>query len=269
MKKKIYGILLISLAIYLLIGLKNDLTITYYDHYSVKLPAAFDGYKILQITDLHCKNFGNEQSELISSINSCQPDIIVLTGDIVDENHTSIKPVYDLIAGLNQKYPIYYVTGNHELSGAAAKNYSDMSDIFQSFNVTFLDDNVTTIEKDGESIYLHGQKFRSRYIVNYLEPANVNHFNILLYHASDYFDLIAPYNYDLVLSGHLHGGVIRLPIVGGFLGADGKLFPQYDKGMYRLSNSTLISSSGLGDAKLPRFYNDPEIVLITLHSSTD
>lgn len=269
MKEKIYTILLITLAIYLIIGLKNNLTITYYDYHSAKLPTAFDGYKILQITDLHCKNFGDEQSELIQSVNNCQPDIIVLTGDIVDEDHSSIKPVYDLIAGLNQQYPIYYVTGNHELAGAAAKNFSDMSDIFQSFNVTFLDDNMTTIEKDGETICLHGQKFRSRYIVNFLEPANTNNFNILLYHASDYFDLIAPYNYDLVLSGHLHGGVIRLPIVGGLLGADGKFFPKYDKGMFQLANSTLIASSGLGDAKLPRFYNDPEIVLITLHASTD
>lgn len=270
MKKKYLLLLLIPIfLIYLIIGFKNELVITHYDYYNAKIPAEFDGYKILQISDLHCKNFGTEQSDLISSIHACNPDIIVLTGDIIDDTLISIKPVYDLIAGLNQQYPIYFITGNHELEPSASKSYGDMLDIFKSFNVTLLDDSTMALEKNGRSIHLHGQKFRSKYIVNYLEPANENHFNILLYHASDFFDLIAPFNYDLILSGHIHGGVVRLPIVGGLLSADGSLFPKYDRGKYTMQHSTLIVSAGLGDASIPRFYNNPEIVLITLHSETN
>lgn len=270
MKKKYLLLLLIPIfLIYLIIGFKNELVITHYDYYNAKIPAEFDGYKILQISDLHCKNFGTEQSDLISSIHACNPDIIVLTGDIIDDTLISIKPVYDLIAGLNQQYPIYFITGNHELEPSASKSYGDMLDIFKSFNVTLLDDSTIALEKNGRSIHLHGQKFRSKYIVNYLEPANENTFNILLYHASDFFDLIAPFNYDLILSGHIHGGVVRLPIVGGLLSADGSLFPKYDRGKYTMQHSTLIVSAGLGDASIPRFYNNPEIVLITLHSETN
>lgn len=270
MKKKYLLLLLIPIfLIYLILGLTNKLVVTHYDYYNPKIPVEFNNYKILQISDLHCKNFGTEQSELISSIQDCNPDIIVLTGDIIDDRKTSVKSVYDLITGLNQQYPIYFVTGNHELEPSAAKSYSDMLDIFKSFQVILLDDSAIALEKNNHKIYLHGQKFRSRYVVNFLQPANENHFNILLYHASDFFDLIAPFNYDLVLSGHIHGGVVRLPIVGGLLNADGSWFPKYDRGMYTIQTSTLIASAGLGDASLPRFYNNPEIVLITLHSETN
>lgn len=267
MKKKYLLLLLIPiLLIYLILGLTNKLVVTHYDYYNPKIPAEFNNYKILQISDLHCKNFGTEQSELISSIQNCNPDIIVLTGDIIDNRQTSVKAVYDLITGLNQQYPIYFVTGNHELEPSAAKSYSDMLDIFKSFQVILLDDSSIALEKNNQKIYLYGQKFRSKYVTNYLEPINENHFNILLYHASDFFDLIAPFHYDLVLSGHIHGGVVRLPIVGGLLNADGSWFPKYDRGMYTIQPSTLIASAGLGDASLPRFYNNPELVLITLHS---
>lgn len=270
MKKKYLLLLLIPVfLIFLILGFNNKLVVTPYDYYNPKIPAEFDNYKILQISDLHCKNFGTEQSELISLIHTCNPDIIVLTGDILDDSESSVKPIYDLIVGLEQKYPIYFVTGNHELEPSAARSYGDMLDIFKSFNVVPLDNSTVTLEKNGQQIYLHGQKFRSKYVVNYLQPADETHFNILLYHGSDFFDLIAPFGYDLVLSGHIHGGVVRLPPVGGLLGADGSFFPKYDCGMYTIQNSTLISSAGLGNADIPRFNNNPELVLITLHSGTN
>lgn len=268
-KKRIFLLLVPILLIYIMVGLKSNLKITHYEYHNPKLPASFEGFKILQISDLHCKTFGAEQSELINQIHACQPDIIVMTGDIIDKNSTSVKPVYDLIAGLNQQYPIYYVSGNHELDYTAAKSYGDMLDIFRSYRVTLLDDRMVTIQKEDASIRLYGQKFRSRHVVQYLEEPDTEQFNILLYHAGDFFDLIAPFQYDLVFSGHLHGGVIRLPFIGGLFSPDGTLFPNYDKGMYRSSSSTLISGAGLGGARIPRFYNDPELVLVTLHSSAE
>ena len=269
MKKKIFIVLLLALLVYVVIGFKNTLTVTGYDYTNAKIPASFDGYTILQVSDLHCKNFGTDQSELIQAINNCQPDLIVLTGDIVDEDHSSIKPLYDLIAGLNQQYPIYYVSGNHELDPAAAKNVNDMHDIFQSYNVVDLDDQMVTIEKGEDSICLYGQKFRSRYVVQFLESVDETKFNILLYHGADFFDVIAPFNYDLIFCGHIHGGVIRLPMIGGLVSPDGSLFPEFDKGMFTLGNSTLIASAGLGETRAPRFYNDPEVVVVTLHSTSE
>jgi len=268
MKKKIFIVLSIALLIYIIIGFKNNLTVTEYDYINAKIPASFDGYKILQISDLHCKSYGPEQAELIQTINHCQPDLIVLTGDIVDEDHSSIKALYDLIAGLNQQYPIYYVSGNHELEPSAAKNTNDMLDVFQSFNVVDLDDKMVTIEKGEDSICLYGQKFRSRYVVQFLETVDETKFNILLYHGADFFDIIAPFNYDLVFCGHIHGGVVRLPIIGGLVSPDGSLFPKFDKGMFTQGNSTLIASAGLGKTRAPRFYNDPEVVVVTLYSTS-
>lgn len=268
-KKRLFLLLIPIILVYIIIGFQNDLKITRYDYSSSKLPISFEGFKILQITDLHCKTFGHEQSELISQIHAYEPDIIVMTGDIIDKDSTSVKPVYDLIAGLNQQYPIYYVSGNHELEYTAAKCYGEMLDIFRSYQVTLLDDQMVELERDNARISLYGQKFRSRYVVQYLEQPDTEQFNILLYHGADFFDLIAPFQYDLVFSGHLHGGAIRLPLFGGVFAPGGTLFPNYDKGMYVESNSTLISATGLGDSRLPRFYNDPELVLVTLHSSAE
>ncbi len=268
-KKRIFLLLIPIALIYIIIGFQNDLQITHYDYYNKKIPASFEGFKILQITDLHCKSFGSAQSELIEKIHACQPDIIVMTGDIIDKDSTSVQPVYDLIAGLNRQYPIYYVSGNHELEYSAAKCYSEMLDIFLSYQVTLLDDQSAEIQKGDSIISLYGQKFRSRYVVQYLEQPDTEQFNILLYHAADFFDLIAPFQYDLVFSGHLHGGAIRLPFFGGVFAPGGTFFPDYDKGMYVEANSTLISGAGLGESRIPRFYNDPELVLVTLHSSAE
>ena len=269
-RKKLLFLLLIPIfLLYIILGLKNDLQISRYDYYNPKLPDSFEGFKILQISDLHCKTFGSGQSELIKKIHACQPDIIVMTGDIIDKNSSSAKPVYDLLAGLNRQYPIYYVSGNHELEYSAAECYNELLNILSSYQVTLLDDRSTTIEKGNDSIFLYGQKFRSRYVTNFLEQPEETQFNILLYHASDFFDLIAPYNYDLVFSGHLHGGAVRLPFLGGVFSPGGSLFPKYDRGMFTKSGTTLISSAGLGNSRIPRFYNDPELVLVTLHSNAE
>lgn len=268
-KKRLFLLLIPMILVYILIGFQNDLKITRYDYSSSKLPASFEGFKILQITDLHCKSFGHEQSDLISQIHACNPDIIVMTGDIIDKDSTSVKPVYDLIVGLDRQYPIYYVSGNHELEYTAAQCYSEMLDIFYSYQVTILDDQMVELERDNARISLYGQKFRSRYVVQYLTQPDTEQFNILLYHAADFFDLIAPFQYDLVFSGHLHGGAIRLPFFGGVFSPGGTFFPNYDKGMFVEASSTLISGVGLGESRIPRFYNDPELVLVTLHSSAE
>lgn len=264
--KKFKWLILICvlLCIYVIIGFTNTkLEVTRYTYSSTKLPKEFDGYKIVQISDLHHKNFGENQSELIELIKAEEPDLILLTGDIADEDHTDMKPIEDLFKGI-QGIPTYFITGNHELLSKASAQYGELLVLMNEYGIVDLDDSSVEIKKGDSSIYLHGQKFRSFYIRDYLPKADTSKFNILMFHCSDYFDLISDLGYDIVVSGHTHGGIIRLPFIGGIYGNLGEWFPDYDGGVYVEDNCTLFSSRGLGDATIPRFYNPPEIVSITL-----
>lgn len=250
---------------YIIIGFTNTkLEVNEYTYTSTKLPKDFDGYKIVQLSDLHHKNFGTNQSELIELIKAQKPDLILLTGDIVDEDHTDMKSVEDLFKGIEGVAPIYYTTGNHELDSKAKSQYGQLLNLMDKYGVVDLDDESVEISKGDSSIYLHGQMFRSYYVTDYLSEADRGKFNILMYHCSDYFDLISNYGYDIIFAGHSHGGIIRLPIIGGIFGNSGDYFPDYAGGVYYKDNCTLFSNRGLGDAKVPRFYNPPEILSITL-----
>ena len=264
-KKFMWLILLcIFFCVYIVIGLTStQLEVTEYTYTSTKLPKDFDGYKIVQLSDLHHKNFGENQSELIELIKAQEPDLILLTGDIVDEDHTDMTPIEDLFKGI-KGIPTYYITGNHELDLKASAQYGKLLVLMNDYGIVDLDDSSTEIKKGEASIYLHGQKFRSYYVTDYLPKAETGKFNILMYHCSDYFDLISDYGYDIIFAGHSHGGIVRLPFVGGVFGNSGDYFPDYAGGVYEEDNCTLFSNRGLGDAKVPRFYNPPEIVSITL-----
>ncbi|SEQ02406.1 hypothetical protein SAMN02910289_01121 [Lachnospiraceae bacterium RM5] len=258
----------IMLIIYISFGLISSakcLKLTKYDYISDKVPSDFDGYKIIQISDLHHKNFGKDQSELISMINNQNPDLILLTGDIVDGNHTDMTPVVNLLKGIYKTAPIYFVSGNHELAPQGKDNYAKLETLFVEYGVVDLDDSFDIISKGESSINLYGAKFRSSYVKDYLDTPDTNEFNILMYHCTNYFDITSQFGYDLIFSGHTHGGIVRLPFVGGIFGNTGDVFPKYDKGVYKKESSTMISSGGLGDAKIPRFYNTPEVVLVTLY----
>lgn len=267
MKKKKYipvYIVLILLILLVCFGFDHRLQTTNYTFHSSKLPAGFEGYKIAFLSDVHCKKFGSAQSTLLDAISATEPDIIVITGDLVDEDHTDLTPVQDLLAGATLIAPVYYVSGNHEFEEGAENQYAAMESMFTTYGVHDLDDDSVSLTKGDDSILLTGAKWRSRYVTQFLEPADTAKFNILLYHGSDFFEELAPFNYDLILAGHIHGGLIRLPFVGGLFTNTGELFPKYCSGSYTLANSTMISSRGLGDAFLPRFYNRPELICITL-----
>ncbi|MBQ9122965.1 MAG: metallophosphoesterase [Lachnospiraceae bacterium] len=263
--KKIILLLLGMIFILILIlGFNTSLEVTNYTYKNTKIPDSFHGYKIAFISDLHHENFGENQSTLLEAIISQSPDIVVMTGDIVDEDHTDMKPVEDLLKGLSQKYPIYYVSGNHDICAAAAKQYQALQSLFETYGVIDLDDKQVSLEKNEETIRMTGSMWRSIYVEDYLELADPSYFNILLYHGSDIFDYVAPFGYDLVLSGHTHGGIIRLPFIGGLITNTRDFMPSYAGGAYKQGISTLISSRGLGDAIIPRFNNRPELVIVTL-----
>lgn len=258
---------IIVILLYIISGFYNPLVLTRYDYTSSKVPEGFDGYRIVHISDFHCKEFGDRESDLIAMIRNANPDLILFTGDSIDDEH-SLDNYCDLITGIYDIAPIYYVNGNHEYDASAP--LAEMKELNEKYQVHDLNDASVVIGHNGDSILLSGLDFRltMRGLRNNIDYANTTMFNILLYHGTDKFDGIAPYNYDLVLSGHTHGGIVCLPFIGGIISNQKELFPKYDSGVYTSGLSTLISSRGLGDASIPRFHNPREVVCITLHHSS-
>ena len=251
---------------YILVGFYNPFVVTEYSYTSSKIPASFDGFRIIHISDFHCKDFGYQESDLIQAIRDTNPDIIVFTGDSIDDEHT-IDNYASLLEGIHDIAPIYYINGNHEYDEYAPLRES--LELHEKYGVVDMNDNSVIITRDNDSILLTGLDFRKtmQHLRNDIDYANTSYFNILLYHGTDKFDGIAPYNYDLVLSGHTHGGLVCLPFIGGIITNQKELFPKYDSGIFTVGHSTMISSRGLGVAAVPRFYNPREVVCITLHSS--
>lgn len=266
-KTIILTLILSIVCIYLITGFINTLTLTEYDFTSSKVPAGFDGFRIVQISDFHCKDFGYQEADLINMVKSAQPDIIVLTGDSIDDEHTIDNYAY-LLEGIHDIAPIYYITGNHEFDTAAPLETS--LELHERYGVIDLNTTSVTLTRNNDSIVLSGLGFCGSMfkIQRSLDYADTSLFNILLYHCTDQFDAIAPYNYDLVLSGHTHGGLVCLPFIGGIITNQKELFPKYDSGAFTLGQSTMISSRGLGDASVPRFHNPREVVCVTLHSAS-
>ncbi len=272
MKRKNKGWLVakifLILILLLLCGFISPLKLTKYDLTFDNLPESFDGYRIVQITDFHCKDFGEKEENLIKMVKNANPDLILLTGDIVDEDHTIENAQY-LFDGICELAPVYYVMGNHEYYDGAP--YQEFKDLCSDYGVTILKNETVEIKKDDDKILLTGLEYVN-YAYNMKEVigyADANYFNILIYHDSSRFDFFKEYDYDLLLCGHLHGGLIRLPFVGGLLSSEYTFFPEYDYGMFQEKNSIMISSSGLGDARVPRWNNPRECVLIKLHCEKD
>lgn len=264
--KTIIIILILGLFLfYIISGFYNPLTTTEYSYTSSKVPVGFDGYRITQISDFHCKDFGNKEDKLIKAIRNTNPDIIVFTGDSIDDEHPIDNYAY-LLEGIKDIAPIYYINGNHEYDSLAPLKESIA--LHQKYHVTDLNDKSVILSRNGDTILLSGLDFckTMKHLCNDINYANTSYFNILLYHGTDKFDGIAPYNYDLVLSGHTHGGIVCLPFIGGIISNEKELFPKYDSGIYTVGHSTMISSRGLGDAAIPRFHDPREIVCVTLHS---
>ncbi len=279
--------------------------ITYDKIYFDNLPSNFDNYKILQITDLHSMEFGKNNSALINSIDKLNPDIIFVTGDMFsssefkkeddtyDRNYDEESLIgFNLLKNLSQKYKIIYSVGNHEEGIDAIFNGYDWSlrdrtvdnaynryiNKLKNLGVTFVDNSYTTISKDGESIDIYGIYYYSLNTyakkitpsnistLKFLDNVNKNEFNILISHDPKGAEILKDKNFDLVISGHIHGGIVRI-LDTAILDPARKLFPKYNKGIYQIANSKLYVSTGLGNTKFMRINNTPEINLITLKSN--
>ena len=236
---------------------------------SEKLPTAFDGFTIAQVSDLHNDELGENNSRLLERLKETKPDIIVITGDIIDRNRTDISVAIEFAKGAVAIAPAYYVSGNHE-SVLSQEEYADFCHKLTVVGVTVLENDSILIEKDGEYLSLAGvgdQNFG-------YTPSNEDllalkgkksEFSILLAHRPRDFDQYAACGFDLVLSGHLHGGQFQIPFLGGLYAPSYGIFPEYDGGMYEREGSVMIVSRGVGNSSFPvRFNNPRDIVLVEL-----
>ena len=240
------------------------------------LPDAFDGYRIAQVSDLHNSEFGDGNQRLLDMLREAEPDMIAITGDLIDSRKTNIAVALAFAEEAVRIAPCYYVSGNHE---ARVPEYRELKAGLEAAGVTVLDDARVEIEISGKSITIIGVNDPS-FLADYLtsdaavmdrklselssEDAS---FTILLSHRPELFDTYAAHDMDLVLTGHAHGGQFRLPLIGGLIAPNQGLFPKYDDGLYSEGNTNMIVSRGLGNSIIPfRFNNRPEVVLIELKS---
>lgn len=240
------------------------------------LPDAFDGYRIAQVSDLHNAEFGGGNQRLLDMLREAEPDMIAITGDLIDSRKTNIAVALAFAEEAVRIAPCYYVSGNHE---TRVPEYREFKAGLEAAGVTVLDDARVEIEISGKSITIIGVNDPS-FLADYLtsdaavmdrklselssEDAS---FTILLSHRPELFDTYAAHDMDLVLTGHAHGGQFRLPLIGGLIAPNQGLFPKYDDGLYSEGNTNMIVSRGLGNSIIPfRFNNRPEVVLIELKS---
>ena len=275
-KKYLAVILAILLLVLVLWTIWGNVTVgvTHYSITSNQLPDSFDGFKIAVVSDLHNARFGSDNSQITRKIEEEHPDIIAITGDLVDSNRTDTETAIALVHKLMQIAPCYYVTGNHE--AWIGKQFSELEEMLFAENVQILHDEVIQLEKNGQTIQLAGLDDpdfteRDTAVQQSMLQTKLNQMNlsdeycILLSHRPETFVAYVEENIDLVLSGHAHGGQFRLPFIGGIVAPNQGLFPEYDAGKYTRNNTTMIVSRGIGNSIIPiRFNNRPEIVVIEL-----
>ncbi len=244
---------------------------TQYALTSSKLPSSYEGFKIVQISDLHNENFGNKQDLLIDKIVSQKPDLIVITGDLIDSSHPDLEHVMTLINGIKDLAPIYFVSGNHE-SWVDPALYESLKFNLRNAGVFILENEVITFKnRSNEMIKILGLNESSppSYALDLMSSqVESSDFTLLLAHHPENFELYVSYGIDLVFSGHAHGGQMRLPLMGGLIAPDQGFFPKYTEGLWVKDNTTLVISRGLGNSIIPiRFFNGPELITLTLHKS--
>ena len=266
--------LFISLLLFC-IWQNNDIVITKITYNSLNIPGEFNGYKMIHVSDLHNKMFGENQRKLIKKIEQTSPDIILVTGDIIDRRKYNLDAAMMFIDKAINIAPMYYVSGNHE---AWSGEYDIIKHRLINSGVQILDDYKTKITKDGADIELIGLSDPDFLTNNYIEGTDSTRlenqlsrlstdpgFKILLSHRPELFNIYANENIDLIFSGHAHGGQFRIPGIGGLVAPDQGLFPKYTSGVYKQGQSSLIVSRGLGNSIIPvRVFNRPELIAVTL-----
>ena len=236
------------------------------------LPEAFEGFKIAHVSDLHSAVFGRKNEKLLSLIRAAKPDIIAITGDLIDSRHTDIDSALAFVEAAAEIAPVYYVTGNHE----SRLDFDEIEPRLIAAGARVLRNEAEDIGRGGERIRLAGiddpSFIRTGGTAEERAAAELEQlgdgggtFTVLLAHRPELVEVYAEYGAGLVLSGHAHGGQVRLPLLGGLYAPGQGLLPEYDSGLYSLGETQMVVSRGLGNSVAPlRVNNRPELVIVTL-----
>lgn len=259
------------IALGFLIWQNNNLKTTYITYENDKLSVDFEGFSIVQISDLHSKKFGKNHKNIIAQIKRAKPNIILITGDLIDRRRYDLETSIEFIKLAIEIAPIYYVAGNHE---AWSHKYADIKAKLLSNGVFVLDNEKKEIKINDSKIEIIGLKDPAFDTIEGSKQINLevfkenlanltmgSSFKILLSHRPEIFDLYHKAKVDLIFSGHAHGGQVRLPIIGGLFSPNQGFLPKYTSGKHKIENSTLIVSGGLGNSLIPlRIFNNPELI---------
>lgn len=253
----------------------TSLQIAHFDPVFTDLPAGFDGCRIVVLSDLHGAEFGADNQELFQAVADQSPEYIFYLGDLEDK-YRGPQPGYAeaVAAGLTAIAPTYYVTGNHEW---AIGDVPELKERLAAQGVTVLSNSFVTLGRNGDTVVLAGIDDPNGYadqkppetVAAEVYAAYGDPFWLLLAHRNDRFqEQYSLLGADLVLSGHGHGGIIRLPFTDGLLSTNRTLFPSYTAGLYEENGSALFVTRGLGNSGPSfRLWNRPEVAVVTLHQA--
>lgn len=246
-------------------------------NYSISIDKLNTSTKFVFISDLHCKEYGDKNSELVSKIKEQSPLFIAVGGDMVNKYSSDDHVMRELLPHLADIAPTYCILGNHEL---ILKDEIDFKNDINSTGAKLLDNEMVTIETNGEKFLLGGMSdfpyydFNApdydtpeRYFWEDFKDKSKNGYSILLHHQPEYLEsIMQDSNVDLVMCGHTHGGAVQIPFAGGVFAPNQGFFPKYDKGEFDLYDTKMIISAGLGDAyPVLRLNNCPEISVVEIN----
>jgi uncharacterized protein len=273
----IFAILLLAILVVILaLDSNTRLVVDERPLYFDSLPAAFDGYRIAQLSDVHAAVFGKDNKTLLGAVSKARPDIIVVTGDLInydDDEASDMGIVRPLVRALIKIAPVYYVTGNHEWDTDWLR---DLLKMLGDEGVVVLRNGYERLTAGKDAVVLAGlddpngpkDMKTPEAVVSEIRDREGDPFIILLEHRNDYVNKFAGLGIDLVLCGHTHGGIIRLPFIGGLIGPSRDWFPEYSGGLYTSAGTKMLVSRGVGNhTGVPRFLNNPEIPLVILRKS--
>ena len=265
-KKLLAGLILLALLTAWLLWANTALEVNTFPIESEKLPASFDGFRIAQVSDLHNAGFWQDVAEALRQI---QPDIIVLTGDLIDSGRTDVDAALAFAGQAAQIAPCYFVSGNHEAWSPG--HWEKLREGLKQSGIVLLENDRVRLELGGEHVTLLGlsdPSFGGDHARVLGELAAGEGYRILLSHRPERMKLYAEAGVDLVFSGHAHGGQFRIPFLGGVIAPDQGLFPEYDSGLYEQDGTAMLVSRGIGNSIIPlRICNRPEILVAQLKVS--
>lgn len=279
------GILIIALAVvilFFLIVMIVDGNRFVLREYSCSDERIGRNLTVVLLSDLHSKSFGRENQKLLKAIDRLHPDLILIAGDMYTAGKgQKTDTARKLVCQLAQRYPVYYGNGNHEHKTRLRPE--DYGDIYEGYAIEIKQSGVRHLINEkaglpelGVDIYglelgreyygkFNRKVMEDGYLGKLLGCPQKSRYSILIAHNPDYFEDYAAWGADLVVSGHVHGGIMRLPVLGGVISPAMRLFPKYDGGIFKEGKATMVLGRGLGSHTLPvRIFNPCELVVISI-----